>query len=158
MFPLLQQLTEASQQTIQAGGAYWRIRRIVPSEAKDPTLALALAHQIRVAADPDRTAAEQRKASRGQPRLDAIQRTLQSMADLVYVGLLAVSEDGEKWHPIRVVADLAQARPEAGIVHISALPPGVPAQLGEAILALSVNVREAAERLATFRGDRPPGA
>lgn len=161
-------LAQASVLEVEVCGLQWRIRAITSRELAEANAGLmliaapALAHATPDLPE-DATEEEQEKALKkamkalmeSARRPEAVTAPARFNEALVCAGVVAVSDDGEAWDTIRLVADERRAAPAVGRMFVGTLPPGALSELASHVLNLSTDEGEASKRLAGFLGGEP---
>ena len=164
-------LIDQATTTVEAGGLWWRVRRISSLEllqAGLPALLIAPGGpttETPAEPPPESEGAEQEGADEAAQLRAHIQRlrenpglmaqTEELAAHVVAAGVTAARADGQTWQPLKVVLDHAQQSARLNKVHISSLPVGTVKVLYKRIMALSKGGVDGTT-LATFPGGAPP--
>lgn len=139
-------IAQSATEDVEAGGLWWRIRRITTAELVEA------GGSILLAAKPEGAdAAAATKAIEGALRdPKAAASGARFMDAVACAGIRAASEDGKSYEDLRVVLTDREHDPGSSRLHVGSLPPGVAQKLAGAILKLSTNGGAAGERLASF--------
>lgn len=155
---LAAQIAQAAQIEIEAppgSGVHWRVRRVVSADlAKVQVAALRMVYPSAKADSEGDSDAQIKALSRmGERDIDHVARL---QGGVVCAGTVAVRVGSGEWEPVQICMD-EPARDKAGgldggCMALTDLPAGVETAIYSAISNLHGDAKEAAERLARFRG------
>jgi len=167
----LEAMAAAAVAEVEAGGFTWKIRKVTTMDmlgagkaivAAIPAVAAQAAEEItRAGIKPSESpTAEQIKAAEkaadaaiAKAIMDLPEAQIRSLTDnqnlVVAAGTTAVKED-EGWRQVRIVVT-GESDPEANVLRVADLPPGVVPVLFDEITKLTQG-KEAVARIATFLG------
>lgn len=146
---ILHAIRNASIDEVEAGGLFWRVRRICSADlAKVGFAAMAMATP-----ETDEGMDVDAMMKRINPKQAADLAALQEAT--VAAGTMAVGDGEGAWDDLKLVIDKTREDPDTGVLWVGSLPAGVSDQLFTRIMSLSTDGEEAAKRLASFR--KPTG-
>jgi len=139
-------LAQASQDTVEAAGLHWRLRRITSAELMEAgggiLLAVAPRRKGEKAVTAEDLAADPKKLASMHAFNEAV----------VCAAVQQVSRDGVTWEEITFLLDRRGASPGSGRVHVSALPSAAVTTIAGRVMSLSTDGGAAADRIASFLG------
>lgn len=147
-------LQQSAQADIEAGGLWWRVRKITSADMVEAGRPMFVAAHVDLRASD--AAAQMVAESLKEP--GKVVEGMRFLEAVAVAGLVAASQDGQAWEALRLVLDVRQEEPGASRLHVGSLPPGVVEAIAAKVLYLTTDGGAASERLGSFRardGARP---
>jgi len=155
MSTILHAIQNASMDTVEASGIFFRVRKVCSADlARVGFAALAVATPSSAPAPDGETGDTGEELASVLSRISPKQAEhLAGLQDAtVCAGCVAVREPDGEWETLTLVVDASKADPDQARLWVGSLPAGVIEVLFQRIMELSTDGGEAADRLRSFRG------
>ena len=153
MSTILHAIHNASIEEIETDSGIWfRVRKICSADLAKvgfAVLAMSTPEDATADAEPATDADPMEMLQNISPRQAQESASLQDAT--VCAGVMAAGGGEGNWEDLEVVLDQKRENPDAGILWVGSLPAGSTEKIFTAVMALSTDKGQAAERLKSFR-------
>lgn len=157
MTTILHAMKNAATDVVEVSGLHFQVRKICSADlARVGMAALHMSEATQATNGQVADVPAEQLLNKVSPKQAAELAALQDAT--VAAGMVAVSDDGESWEPLRVVIDQKREDLDGGVLWVGTLAPGVVAACFGRIMDLSTDEDAAGERLARFRGRAEPAS